>query len=188
VWIGVFVAATIGASVGVLAALTHNSAEESVPPAPEHPAIARSGSGGAPGSSATATSPATVPATTAPAAAVTPIATTITPAQTKTVARVESPNPVRRRTRHDGDDMPMTVVPADPPAQKIVAHPLPVTSTAPKVISQPGAPQPSTSQPPAPQPPAPQPSAPQPSADEPPPAPPPPANDPTTLPPPTAAN
>ena len=44
VWIGVFVAATIGASVGVLAALTHNSAEESVPPAPEHPAFARTSS------------------------------------------------------------------------------------------------------------------------------------------------
>jgi hypothetical protein len=172
VWIGVFVAATIGASVGVLAALTHNSAEESVPPAPEHPAMVRAGS-----APSTTTPSTTAPATTAPAtsgAAVTPIATTITPAPAKTVARVESPNPVRRRPHHDADDMPMTVVPPDPPQQKIVAHPLPVTSTpAPKVV--------------APQPSQPQPSQPQPS-DEPPPAPPPPANDPTTLPPPSAAN
>jgi serine/threonine protein kinase len=184
VWIGVFVAATIGASVGVLAALTHNSAEESVPPAPDHPAIVRNGSGGAPGSASgsTTTAPATTAttATTAPVSpTVTPIATTITPAPAKTVARVESPNPVRRRPRHDTDDMPMTVVPADPPAQKIVAHPLPVTP-APKVVVQQPAPQPQ-----------PQPQAPvvtQPSAEEPPPAPPPPANDPTTLPPPNATN
>jgi serine/threonine protein kinase len=181
VWIGVFVAATIGASVGVLAALTHNSAEESVPPAPEHPAYART----APAATTTTTTPiatTTAPATTAPAtpsstaaATITPIATTLTPpaVPTKTVARVESPNPVRRRPRREPDEMPMTVVPADPPQQKIVAHPLPATppatvaplpTPAPKVISPP------------------------PRDDEPPPAPPPPANDPTTLPPPTASN
>ena len=172
VWIGVFVAATIGASVGVLAALTHNSAEESVPPAPEHPAFART----APAATATTT---IAPAVTAPAAVtaptVTPIATTIAPAPTKTVARVESPNPVRRRPHRDrdGDDLPMTVVPADPPQQKIVAHPLPV-ATPPATV----APAPAT---------APKVSAP-PRDDEPPPAPPPPANDPTTLPPPTPAS
>ncbi|MGZ3429063.1 MAG: serine/threonine-protein kinase, partial [Polyangia bacterium] len=71
VWIGVFVAATVGASVGVLAALTHNSAEESVPPAPEHPAIARTAS------PSTSPAPTTSPATTT---------TTLTPAPTVTAA------------------------------------------------------------------------------------------------------
>ncbi len=199
VWIGVFVAATIGASVGVLAALTHNSAEESVPLAPEHPAIARSATPSAAPASGTTTTTAPV-VVTAPGVtvtpSVTPIATSIVPTPAKTVARVESPDPVRRRPRqHDADDMPMTVVPPDPPQQKIVAHPLPATSTAPRVISQPP-PVVTTTQPSAAQPP---PSVPPPSTttaapvpaprdEEPPPAPPPPVNDPTTLPPPAAAN
>jgi len=200
VWIGVFVAATIGASVGVLAALTHNSAEESVPPAPEHPAFARTGP------TATTPSPTTAPGipgasptivtTTAPAVA--PSAELAKPvtavAPTKTVARVESPNPVRRRPRREVDDMPMTVVPADPPPQKIVAHPLPPTTTAPATSAPTTAPTttaaptpPSATVTPAPAPPTRVISQP-PRDEEPPPAPPPPANDPTTLPPPVSAN
>ncbi|HXU71498.1 MAG TPA: protein kinase [Polyangia bacterium] len=205
VWIGVFVAATIGASVGVLAALTHNSAEESVPPAPEHPAFARTGppatgstlpaAGVALPSAGGPSSP--LVTTTVSPPTVTPIATSVTPAPTKTVARVESPNPVRRRPRHEADDMPMTVVPADPPAQKVVAHPLPTTSSAPRVVSQPAAAQPApstTTSAPSTTTPAPAPSAPTTAApaaprdEEPPPAPPPPVNDPTTLPPPSAVN
>jgi serine/threonine protein kinase len=203
VWIGVFVAATIGASVGVLAALTHNSAEDSVPPAPDHPAMARMAaptSTPLPGATPIATTAGTTAVVTAPgvrstpsvAPAVTPIATSIVPAPAKTVARVESPNPVRRRPRqHDGDDLPMTVVPPDPPQQKIVAHSLPPTSSAPKVISQPVV----TNSPPvvtraAPSAPPPATTTPAPSTttrdEEPPPAPPPPVNDPTTLPPPAA--
>jgi serine/threonine-protein kinase len=180
VWIGVFVAATIGASVGVLAALTHNSAEESVPPAPEHPAMARMAGTQAQGATAQGLAPTLTPApTVAPTPTKTPgsgIATTVV-AAAKTAARVESPNPVRRRPHREADEMPMTVVPADPPAQKIVAHPLPVTSTAPKVIVQPQTP-PAVQAPPTVQV----------QPEEPPPAPPPPANDPTTLPPPSAAN
>ncbi|MCU1277625.1 MAG: pknB, partial [bacterium] len=176
VWIGVFVAATVGASVGVLAALTHNSAEESVPPAPDHPAIARTSAPSqtptltqAQTQTQTPTHPATVTVTPTPVVASAPAA--IVP--TKTAARVESPNPVRRRARRDADELPMTVVPADPPAQKIIAHPLPSTTSAPATVAPPTAPK-VISQPPR--------------EDEPPPAPPPPSNDPTTLPPPTAAN
>ena len=207
VWIGVFVAATIGASVGVLAALTHNSAEESVPPAPEHPAYAR-----------TAPPPTTAPADTTPIAtspaataasepAVKPIATKVTTTPAKTVARVEAPNPVRRRSRSDSDEMPMTVVPPDPPQQKIVVHPLPKTApattppatTPPATTTGPATTSPATT--PAPADPAPTvkvistpkvvsppPAQTAPRDDEPPPAPPPPANDPTTLPPPNATN
>jgi serine/threonine protein kinase len=192
VWLGVFFAATIGMSVGVLAALTHNSAEESVPPAPEHPAIARTAppAEGAPKTStpevaaATTTTKSTAPTPTpVPAKAATP---------TKTAARVESPNPVRRRTRHDADEMPMTVVPAESSTPKVVAHPLPVTaqptpapsapapSAPPATVTQPAAPPPTVVQP--------APRAPAARDDEAPPAPPPPSNDPTTLPPPAAVN
>jgi serine/threonine protein kinase len=201
VWVGVFVAATIGASVGVLAALTHNSAEESVPPAPAHPAFARTApmppaSGALPATTSLAvTSPAAASPSPSPAATVTPISTSVTPSATKTVARVESPNPVRRRPRHQAEEMPMTVVPADPTPQRVVAHPLPPTTTAATTttVAAPSAPvsAPAT---------APAVVAPEPTSrsvapptapvrdDDPPPAPPPPANDPTTLPPPTASN
>ncbi|MGZ3441191.1 MAG: serine/threonine-protein kinase, partial [Polyangia bacterium] len=151
VWIGVFVAATVGASVGVLAALTHNSAEESVPPAPEHPAIARTASPST--SPAPTTSPATTTLTPAPTvtAAATPVSTVAaTPAAaipTKTAARVESPNPVRRRARRDADEMPMTVVPADPPAQRVVAHPLPVVAPPSTTASTPAPSAPATTAP-----------------------------------------
>jgi eukaryotic-like serine/threonine-protein kinase len=199
VWIGVFVAASVGASVGVLAALTHNSAEESVPAAPEHPAIPRATvrveptvTMPAPPATATTTTTTTttvaptVAGAVAPTSARTPAAAAV--ATPKTAARVEAPNPVRRRGRRDADDLPITVVPADSPSPKVVAHPLP--SSAPVVTNGPSPGPPTTTGPtvvtvPAP---APRPVAPAPRDEEPPPSPPPLASDPTTLPPPSPTN
>ncbi|MDB4966856.1 MAG: serine/threonine protein kinase, partial [Myxococcales bacterium] len=103
VWVGVFLAASVGASVGVLAALTHNSADESVPPAPEHPAIARNPKPEAPlvTVAPAPSAPVTVTVTTTPTPTPNKAAA---PAVSVTKARVESPNPVRRRPRREADD------------------------------------------------------------------------------------
>ena len=200
VWLGVFLAATVGASVGVLAALTHNSAEESVPPAPEHPALPRTARTHAP-STAPADEPEAASVTTSPsAAAATAAATRPAPSVTTAKsARIEAPNPVRRRGRRDTEELPMTVVPADPPAPRVVGHSLPTTTpTALPAASSPATanlptvvvtPTPVESAPP---PPvvvrAPVRETPRPRDEEPPPASPPPATDPTTLPPPMPTN
>jgi serine/threonine protein kinase len=206
VWIGVFMAATIGASVGVLAALTHNAVDD----------------GGERGRHTAAPVPTPSTQTPAPTPTAPPVMNAVPTPQpmTPSLAKVDPVHkdvtvdahgravtapgkPVaalrRRGQHHDGDDdLPVTVVPADEP--KVVARPLPVNrAPAAQPVQEPApAPQPSAQpttvqQPPAPPPvaapvakPAPPPSAPPtpPHDDEPPPAPPPAGNDPTTLPPP----
>ncbi|HEX4461901.1 MAG TPA: serine/threonine-protein kinase [Polyangia bacterium] len=197
VWMGAFLAALVGAGVGVVAALTHNSVEESVvPPAPEHPAMARTARLNVPS--------VTVLPSTAVAPAVTTTAATPAKEAVKT-ARVEG----RRRHAHADDDLPMTVVPSDP-EPRVVAHSLPLNGSTATVTTANSAPAPAptvtmthpVAAPPPPvvvaAPPAPtvvaappQPKEPTKNAakdDEPPPSPPPPANDPTTLPPPAPTN
>jgi eukaryotic-like serine/threonine-protein kinase len=186
VWVGVFVAATVGASVGVLAALTHNSAEDSFPPAPDKAAVTHTAR--APAASAPTVTTATAPVTTTTA----PVTTVVAADK---AARLESPNPVRRRGRRveNSDDMPMTVVAPDPSPSRVVAHPLPATTSAPPVATVTPPPATTTAPPtvvvtPAPPPPPPTVVRAPVRDDEPPPAPPPPGNDPTTLPPPTPTN
>ncbi len=196
VWMGACLAALVGAGVGVLAALTHNSVEESsVPPMPDHPALAR-------------TARLKVPSVTVlPSASAGTQAATTAALTTHTKDAVKSPRTdAQRRRAHADDDLPMTVVPADP-EPRVVAHSLPagastatVTTSAPTVATTQSAQQPAAA-PPAvvtvvappptvvaapPQPKEPTKSAPK--DDEPPPSPPPPANNPTTLPPPAPAN
>jgi serine/threonine protein kinase len=210
VWLGVFLAATLGAGVGVLLALTHNGVDETVPPRPEqHAAVPRTARTHVPPPAVVAT------VTTAPQpTTATPVAAT-TATTADTAGRKDPPtrgNPVktaradssRRRGQRD-EEIPMTVVPADAPAPRVVARPLPVTPAS-SSTPAPTTPTPTTSAPPATttvHPPAttappptivltpPPPKEPSPRApkdDEPPPAPPPTASDPTTLPPPTPIN
>jgi tRNA A-37 threonylcarbamoyl transferase component Bud32 len=200
VWVGACLAALVGAGVGVLAALTHNSVEEaSVPPAPDHPALARTARLKVPS--------ATVLPSGAPLVATTAVTTHTKDAVGK-AARGEAP---RRRARTD-DDLPMTVVPSDP-EPRVVAHPLPAnvsptsasvqsnpstavttTTTTPAATAPAAAPPPVvTVAPPAPTvvaaPPQPkEPTKSAPKDDEPPPSPPPAGSDPTTLPPPAPTN
>jgi serine/threonine protein kinase len=206
VWLGVFLAATLGAGVGVLAALTHNSVDEpSVPPPPDHPAMPRTARAHLP------TTPAALVTVTPPPVVEATVARKEPVAHAKdTLKSARADGNTRRHGRSD-DDMPITVVPADAPSPppRVVAHPLPVTPTAatnapatatsppasppptvvappPPVVAAPPvvAPPPPVSAPPPPKEPSPR----APKDDEPPPSSPPPSSDPTTLPPPAPTN
>jgi serine/threonine protein kinase len=212
VWIGVFLAATIGASVGVLAALTHNVVDDERAPRAQPAAAAVVPTAPAmvaprPGE----TVPSLVKPVVAPLAA--PTATQLaTPTGTQVATPTAAMEPPRKEgavdargravvtpgkpvaalrrhgQRHDGDDdLPVTVVPSDEP--KVVAHPLPVTRTQPPVAApaQPATP-PAEAPPPATAQPQPQLPVPLPTAKPTPPAPPPARDDEPPPAPPPAGN
>src|SRR5262249_9524239 len=124
VWLGVFLAATLGAGVGVLLALTHNGVDETVPPRPEqHGTVPRTARAHVPSARVRVTRVAGGPGTGGSGSTAKPGDDGAASAGKEPIARAKDTVKTARSEgtsrRHNDEEMPMTVVPADAPAPRV---------------------------------------------------------------------